>query len=43
VPASFNSKIREGSPAVQGAIWDGKGTNFGVTQRSLVLFRLVSD
>jgi isoamylase len=22
------SKVREGSPAVQGAIWDGKGTNF---------------
>jgi glycogen operon protein len=22
------SKVREGSPAAQGAIWDGKGTNF---------------
>jgi isoamylase len=28
VPASISSKIREGSPAAHGAIWDGKGTNF---------------
>jgi isoamylase len=28
VPAAITSKIREGSPATHGAIWDGKGTNF---------------
>jgi isoamylase len=28
VPSSFSSRIREGSPAAHGAIWDGNGTNF---------------
>jgi isoamylase len=28
VAASLMSRIREGSPAAHGAIWDGKGTNF---------------
>src|SRR6202161_1450544 len=30
VAASRASQVREGSPAAQGAIWDGKGTNFAV-------------
>src|SRR6202140_2444457 len=30
VAASRASRLREGSPAAQGAIWDGKGTNFAV-------------
>jgi glycogen operon protein len=48
VAASAISKVREGSPAAHGAIWDGRGTNFTLfsahaTQVEVCLFDRTGD